>query len=191
MIKNTDIQSLEILIDQAKNGDKQAFSDLYRELYTPLFRFVKSRTGNHDRALDICQDVFIRWYKSLDTYEIKMKPLSYLMMIAMRLIINEGKKSSSVHLPDEAEEFIADTSLVSVEDVFDFNIDFEKVRSVFENLTENQKNVVSMRYVADADTETIAEALEISISNVRKIESRALQKIKELYFEKYENQNDS
>lgn len=85
-------ESLETLIYKAKNGDKTAFSTLYTELYTPLFRFVKSRTNNHEKSLDICQETFLKWYKSLDTYEIKMKPLSYLMMISMRLIINDGQK---------------------------------------------------------------------------------------------------
>ena len=187
MTKFEDSESLEILINQAKNGDKQAFSDLYSTLYTPLFRFIKSRTGNHDKSLDICQEVFLKWYKSLDTYEIKMKPLSYLMMIGIRLIINEGKKSGSVFLPEEAEEFVADENIVPADINFDLNLSFDKIKILFQDLTENQKNVVTMRYIADADTETIAEALEISLANVRKIESRAIQKIRELYILKYNN----
>ena len=187
MTKFEDSESLEILINQAKNGDKQAFSDLYSTLYTPLFRFIKSRTGNHDKSLDICQEVFLKWYKSLDTYEIKMKPLSYLMMIGIRLIINEGKKSGSVFLPEEAEEFVADENVVPADINFDLNLSFDKIKALFQDLTENQKNVVTMRYIADADTETIAEALEISLANVRKIESRAIQKIRELYILKYNN----
>ena len=187
MTKFEDSESLEILINQAKNGDKQAFSDLYSTLYTPLFRFIKSRTGNHDKSLDICQEVFLKWYKSLDTYEIKMKPLSYLMMIGIRLIINESKKSGSVFLPEEAEEFVADENIVPADINFDLNLSFDKIKILFQDLTENQKNVVTMRYIADADTETIAEALEISLANVRKIESRAIQKIRELYILKYNN----
>ncbi len=185
MTKYQDSESLEILIKQAKNGDKSSFASLYNELYTPLFRFVKSRTGNHDKALDICQEVFMRWYKSLESYEIKMKPLSYLMMISVRLIINDSKKLSSVSLPEEADDFIADDSLVSPEETFDFNLDFDKVKILFEELTENQKNVLTMRYITDADTESIAEALETTAANIRKIESRAIQKLKELYTEKH------
>ena len=131
MTKFEDSESLEILINQAKNGDKQAFSDLYSTLYTPLFRFIKSRTGNHDKSLDICQEVFLKWYKSLDTYEIKMKPLSYLMMIGIRLIINEGKKSGSVFLPEEAEEFVADENVVPADINFDLNLSFDKIKATY------------------------------------------------------------
>lgn len=180
-------KDLEILIKQAKNGNKDSFSILYKELYTPLFRFVLSRTRDKDKSLDICQDVFLRWYRSLESYEIKMKPLSYLMMISMRLIINDSKKSSSVSLPEDAEEFIEDEDLELASETFDFNTDLENIRDLFDELSENQKNVLTMRYVADADTETIAEALDTTHANVRKLESRALKKIKELYEVKHGN----
>jgi RNA polymerase sigma-70 factor (ECF subfamily) len=180
-------ESVENLINQAKNGDKVAFSSLYTELYTPLFRFVKSRTRDHEKSLDICQETFLKWYKSLDNYEIKMKPLSYLMMISMRLIINDTQKKKSLVLDEDSAEFIADESLVSASDTFDFDLDFNKVKELFEDLNENQKNVLTMRFIADADTESIAETMEISIENVRQIESRGLKKLRELYFNKYGN----
>ena len=187
---NLSSQELEILINKSKSGDKEAFATVYSNLYTPLFRFVKSRTNNHDKSLDICQETFLKWYKSLETYEIKMKPLSYLMMISMRLIINEGKRKSHISLSEEVEEYLADDSLDSSEIIFDFNLDFEKVESLFEELTDNQKNVLIMRYISDSDTETIAEALDTSLVNVRKIESRALLKLKSLYLNKYDNENN-
>lgn len=173
-------EELETLIKQAKTGDKAAFEVLYTKLYSPLFRFVKYRTRDHEKSLDICQDVFVRWYKSLDSYEIKMKPLSYLMMIAMRLIINDSRKASAVMMPEDAEEYIGDDSIESFDVTYDFKLDFENIKNLFEFLSENQKNVLTMRYVADADTETIAQALELTITNVRKIESRAIAKLKEL-----------
>ena len=178
-------ESLETLIYQAKTGDKAAFSALYTELYMPLFRFVKSRTGNHEKALDICQETFLKWYKSLDTYEIKMKPLSYLMTISMRLVINEGQKKKSLVLEDESEEYIADESIIDAGELFDFNTDFSNIKELFEELNENQKNVLTMRYIADADTETIAEALSTTIDNVRQIESRGLKKLRQLYIAKH------
>ncbi len=184
-MEDTNSKNLETLINKAKKGDKLAFSQLYNELYTPLFRFVRSRTGDHERSLDICQEVFLKWYNSFENYEIRMKPLSYLIMIATRIIINDSKKQNSVSLPDEAEEFIADENIVSFDINFDFNLDFNRIKNLFEELTENQKNVLIMRYISDADTETIAQTLDTNHANIRKIESRALQKIKELYELKY------
>jgi RNA polymerase sigma-70 factor (ECF subfamily) len=179
-------EELEILINKAKIGDKGAFEVLYTNLYTPLFRFVRSRIRDEEKAVDICQEVFLKWYNSLSTYEIKMKPLSYLMMISMRLIINESKKKKSISLPEGAEEYIADEA-ESIENILDFKVEIDKIKVLFEELNEDQLNVITMRYIADADTETIAEAIDTSIVNVRQIEHRALAKLRKLYIQKYES----
>ena len=115
-----------------------------------------------------------------------MKPLSYLMMIAMRLIINDTKKKKSVSLPDGAEEYIADGA-ESIEDILDTQVEIDKIKTLFEDLNEDQLNVITMRYISDADTETIAEAIDTTIANVRQIEHRALKKLRSLYLKKYEN----
>lgn len=172
------------LIEKAKNGDKNAFGELYNELYTPLYRFVLSRSRDKEKTLDICQDVFVRWYNSMDTYEAKIHPKSYLMMIATRLMINDSKKKSSVQLPEDADEFIADEA-DDIQDVLDFEADVAETKDLFQYLNEDQQSVLNMRYVSDLDTETIAEALEKTTENIRQIESRALRKLRNLYKEKY------
>jgi RNA polymerase sigma-70 factor (ECF subfamily) len=172
------------LIEKAKNGDKNAFGELYNELYTPLYRFVLSRSRDKEKTLDICQDVFVRWYNSMDTYEAKIHPKSYLMMIATRLMINDSKKKSSVQLPEDADEFIADEA-DDIQDVLDFEADVAEIKDLFQYLNEDQQSVLNMRYVSDLDTETIAEALEKTTENIRQIESRALRKLRNLYKEKY------
>ena len=172
------------LIEKAKNGDKNAFGELYNELYTPLYRFVLSRSRDKEKTLDICQDVFVRWYNSMDTYEAKIHPKSYLMMIATRLMINDSKKKSSVQLPEDADEFIADEA-DDIQDVLDFEADVAEIKDLFQYLNEDQQSVLNMRYVSDLDTETIAEALEKTTENIRQIESRALRKLRNIYKEKY------
>jgi RNA polymerase sigma-70 factor (ECF subfamily) len=167
------------LIELAKNGDKNAFGELYAALYTPLFRFVMSRSRDHEKTVDICQEVFVRWYKSLDTYEMKIKPLSYLMMIATRLMINDTQKKKSVMMPEDAEEFIADES-ESFDSILNTQIDFDRIKEKFTELSVEQQIVIEMKYISDLDNKTIAEALEKTEVAVRQLESRALKKLRDL-----------
>lgn len=69
---------------------------------------------------------------------------------------------------------MADESILDAGELFDFNTNFSNIKELFEELNENQKNVLTMRYIADADTETIAQALSINTDNVRQLESRGL-----------------
>jgi RNA polymerase sigma-70 factor (ECF subfamily) len=179
MNSSNDATDLIPLIELAKNGDKNAFGELYAALYTPLFRFVMSRSRDHEKTIDICQEVFIRWYKSLDTYEMKIKPLSYLMMIATRLMINDTQKKKSVMMPEDAEEFIADES-ESFDSLLNTQIDFARIKEKFTELSVEQQIVIEMKYISDLDNKTIAEALEKTEVAVRQLESRALKKLRDL-----------
>lgn len=167
------------LIELAKNGDKEAFGELYTALYTPLFRFIMSRTRDHEKTVDICQEVFVRWYKSLDSYEMKIKPLSYLMMISTRLMINDTQKKKSVMMPEDAEEFIADQS-ESFDSILNTQIDFARIKEKFTELSVEQQIVIEMKYISDLDNRTIAQALEKTEVAVRQLESRALKKLRDL-----------
>lgn len=179
MNSSNDATDLIPLIELAKNGDKNAFGELYAALYTPLFRFVMSRSRDHEKTVDICQEVFVRWYKSLDTYEMKIKPLSYLMMIATRLMINDTQKKKSVMMPEDAEEFIADES-ESFDSILNTQIDFDRIKEKFTELSVEQQIVIEMKYISDLDNKTIAEALEKTEVAVRQLESRALKKLRNL-----------
>jgi RNA polymerase sigma-70 factor (ECF subfamily) len=178
--------SISLLIIQAKNGDKQAFSSLYNEFYTPLYRFVMSRTRDQEKAKDISQEVFLKWYESLERYEEKMKPLSYLMMIAMRLIINEGEKKKSLYFTEDAEEFIEDKSINIFEDL-DLQIGFDRVRDLFTELSDDQRIILEFKYISDMKNSEISEMIGKTEEAIRKAESRALQKLREIYKQKYEN----
>lgn len=178
--------SISELIIQAKNGDKQAFSSLYNEFYTPLYRFIMSRVRDQEKARDISQDVFLKWYESLDRYEEKMKPLSYLIMIARRLIINESEKKKALYFEEDAEEYIKDESVDILKEI-DIKVSFEKIQDLFEELSEDQRTILELKYISDMKNNEISEVIEKTEEAIRKAESRALQKIRQLYKEKYEN----
>ena len=149
MLYNTEMNQIEnkesylkALILQAKKGDSQAFDSLYKMFYQPLFRFVLYKTKNRETSLDICQDTFLAWYKSLDTYIFDIKIENYLFFIANRLIINQSKKKVIYELSDEYEDILLDTNQKSIEEELDTKINFEKVESYFDNLTETEKDVL-------------------------------------------------
>jgi RNA polymerase sigma-70 factor (ECF subfamily) len=96
-----DKEKLTELILKAKQGDKEAFELVYIELYTPLYRFVLSRSRNVQTTQDICQDTFMRFYEALPRYEPDTHPLAYLFTIAKRLLINLSIKHKPVEIDEE------------------------------------------------------------------------------------------
>lgn len=172
-------------IQDAKTGDKNSFELLYLELYQPLYKFVLFKTHDVEKTKDIVQDVFFRWYKSLDTYTPDIKPLNYLITIAMRLIINESKRKKAITLDEDIGEII-ESQDQKIEEILNTNMEFEKVREIIEQeLSQSEQDVIILKYVDDLDNKELAQMLEKSEGNIRVIEYRGLKKIKDIYHKKY------
>lgn len=180
MGQNKSIENnIKTLVLQAKNGDSLAFDSLYNIYYQPLYRFVLYKTSDKELTLDICQDTFLAWYKSLETYVLDIKIENYLFFIAKRLIINNSKKKFAVELTEDLEESWSNNNqTLSLEEEIDISINFKEIEKSFEILNETEKDVISLKYISDRTNSEIAEIIGKNEVNIRQIEHRAIKKIK-------------
>ncbi len=107
-------QNPKSLIESAKKGDRRAFDKLYELYFTPVYRYVYLRVKDKSEVELIAQDVFIKVYKSLSTYEVKTaSPLSYFFTVARNTIIDYwrknrhqvsyGKEDVLIQIPDKED----------------------------------------------------------------------------------------
>jgi RNA polymerase sigma-70 factor (ECF subfamily) len=174
------VADLRLQIELAKAGDDSAKTEIYTELYTPIFKYTLSRTRDRALAEDITSEVFFKFLKSLPEYTSQTEsPLPYLYTIARNLIINHGLKKKSEHLPDEASEYIPDGKISQLEE----SSQREEVALVLQTLSllpDDQAEVIRLRYLSELTTEEIAGTLNKTLVNVRKLESRGLAKLRTL-----------
>ena len=57
------------LLNAARQGDAKSLRLLYRELWTPLWRYVAARPLSHEDAEDLCAQVFLRFLEKLADYD--------------------------------------------------------------------------------------------------------------------------
>ncbi len=78
LLTETNLESDTGLVDECRRGDSRAFDTLvnrYKDrVYNAAFRFL----GNHEEAADLCQEVFVRAYRAIDTFEGKAKVSTWL-----------------------------------------------------------------------------------------------------------------
>jgi len=76
------------LVEQCQNGDSTAFDEIVRRykdrVYNVVYRFV----GNHEDALDVSQEVFVRAYRGLQGFQGSSKMYTWLYSIAANLARN-------------------------------------------------------------------------------------------------------
>ncbi len=178
-------EEIRDLILLAKQGDAQAFGDVYEQLFTPLYRYVYSRCRDVELTNDICQQTFLRFFQALPGYEPEKSPLAYLFTIAKHLLINHGEKHAPVPFDEALVETTEDETVHIVEDAH-VRLLAESIDSFITALTSDEQEVVRMHFYGELSHKEIGEVLRKEEASVRKIKERALKKLRVLTRHLYE-----
>ena len=76
---------INALVDRARQKDARAFNELVRRYRPRIYALALHVTGSESDADDIAQDVFIRAYKALDSFEGRGEFFRWLYRIALHL----------------------------------------------------------------------------------------------------------
>jgi RNA polymerase sigma-70 factor (ECF subfamily) len=166
-------QKDEVLIAKARDGDMVAFKNLVERYEGKVAGVVKSMLGATAEAVDVGQEVFIRFYESLDQFKGESALGTYLIRICINLSLNELKKrkrQSDFFRPIEAaEEKGIDAVNTDIKELVQFEIN---------KLEEEFRVVVVLRMIEGYSTEETAEILKIPLGTVLSRLSRAQKKLK-------------
>ena len=78
-----------ILVEQAQNGDRQAFSELVRRHQASVYRSCYRILGHNEDAKDASQEAFLRAYRKLGTFQGRSSFKTWLLRVAMNVSLNE------------------------------------------------------------------------------------------------------
>ncbi len=80
------------LVQQAKQGNVDAFEDLARRYHEKIYQIILSLTKNHPDADDLAQETFMHAFKSLKGFKQKSSFYTWIYRIAVNLTLNYLKK---------------------------------------------------------------------------------------------------
>jgi RNA polymerase sigma factor (sigma-70 family) len=76
----------------AADGDREALSELVREIQHPLYRLALRFLGNPEDAQDACQEILIRIVTRLGTFERRSKFSTWAYTVAVRSLLRTRKR---------------------------------------------------------------------------------------------------
>lgn len=82
------------LVEGSLRGDPGAFDELVRRYRDRLYGVLYRYTGNHEDAMDLAQEVFVRAYRGLHAYRGQAEVSTWLYSIAANLARNRHRDSS-------------------------------------------------------------------------------------------------
>ena len=93
-------ERLKMLLQQLRNGDQRAFSDIYQEMKVPVFTVLVRMTGDRSLAEDLLQEVFLKIYQQPPQVE---KPRAYLFRMTRNLAVDVLRRSQPTESLEEQE----------------------------------------------------------------------------------------
>ena len=163
-----DVQDEKYHIDRIKAGDKEAFSwvvDRYKDLvYTVCLRMLSER----EEAGDAAQEVFIKSFRSIQSFREQSKFSTWIYRIAYNHCISEiRKKVKVIDLVDEMpEEEEKDKELNGLE-ALSREERTRYLQLALEALPETDAVVVTLFYYEELSLEEIAEVTGLTSGNIR------------------------
>ena len=172
---------IEMLVNKARTGDKDALTELYGVFREKIYRYVFFKCGNHADAEDITNEVFLRMIQSIANFQWKgIGFSSWLFKIASNLVIDYYRNKSRRNIESiEDRDYIGETNWEQISEFLDNRDLFQAIYKDTEYLTDLQKEVVNLRFIGDLSLKETAEAMSKNVNSVKAIQHAAIKKLKE------------
>lgn len=160
-----------LLINMYISGDESALEILVKRHQSKLYGFIYSKVSDRDIADDFFQETFIRVINTLKTkkfYDEKGKFLPWVMRIANNLIVDDYRKNQKIYMYRDTEEysiftFIKDDS-ISIDSIYEKEEVALEIKNLINNLPNDQREVLVMRYFHDLSFKEISELTNVSLN---------------------------
>src|SRR5437879_9279894 len=80
--------AIEALIQRCLQGDQVAWEQIVRQYWRKVFNVAYKFVGKHDEAEDLTQEIFLKIFKSLDTFDRRANFQTWLISISRNLCID-------------------------------------------------------------------------------------------------------
>lgn len=178
----------KLILKRALSGKKEAFSEIYDFYIIRIFRFIYLKTSSKETAEDLASEVFLRYWKRIKKgmedeslnetiADDKVKP--FLYKIARNLIIDFYRKKEilTVEIDSDIKDKIQDQKQDILADISKKEEIRELINSL-EQIKDEYREVVILRYVEDLPTIEIAEITGKTNGSVRVLLHRAVKALK-------------
>lgn len=166
------------LIHRAKAYDPEALSCIYERYYQGIYRYVYYRVGDQALAEDLTGDIFLKMLHGIESYSIQGVPFSaWLYRIARNRIIDHLRRQ-----PQKADLSLEEArveTIASSDSTLENALQREELLKAVQILTDEQRQVIILKFIDDLDNSTIAKVLGKTEGAIKSLQHRALDTLRQ------------
>jgi RNA polymerase sigma-70 factor (ECF subfamily) len=180
------------LVESARQGDTDAYRRLVEGYQDRLFGLIFSMVPNREQAEDLTQEVFVKAYFALASFEGGSAFYTWLYRIASNHCLDYLRKRRpaqvSIDRPvkEDSETTFQDTLEAPVSDAPEAPLEASsEAASLLDALDPEQKVILSLRELEGHSYEDLARMLKCPLNTVKSRLNRAREALKIAYEKKY------
>jgi RNA polymerase sigma-70 factor, ECF subfamily len=168
------------LVQEVRNGRRQAYTELMRRHQERVYWFVRKIVGTHEDADDVTQETFVKAYLNLGDFRGDSSFFTWIYRIALNGALNAVRKRQVV-------AYVRENDLISrlFPSGDDPHRELERketetqLQRAVAGLPEKQRAVFVLRYYEELSYEEISAILKTSVGGLKANYFHALRKIRE------------
>jgi RNA polymerase sigma-70 factor (ECF subfamily) len=174
---------------RVKAGDEAAFDYLLQKYRRPMMNFMYRMARNPAVAEELAQEVFLRVYRSRESYEASAKFNTWLYRIATNLAVNHARDTRHERAENTVRLDEPDQDTGTTPDLADGSLTAEQqmlhrermavIRDRVQALPERQRMAVIMHKYQQMDYREISEVMKLSESATKSLMYRAYETLRE------------
>lgn len=174
---NTEKSNDDILWNQLRVGDEEAFSLLFEKYFSTLVNYGKTLTGEPNTVKDCVQDVFVDIWTYRHTLNEAVVVKAYLLSCVRKRLARQHERE---HI------FLRTKDLDSLDFLFDFSIEdcliadeamaakVEQLNLLINKLPPRQKEALYLRYHQGLSVEQVSEVLNMNYQSTKNLLHRSI-----------------
>ncbi|MBI2994338.1 MAG: RNA polymerase sigma factor [Gammaproteobacteria bacterium] len=161
----------ELLRRYCQDSDQSGFSEFYGQESGRLWRYLRARGCSRDGAYDLLAESFLRFIQVV-CRDLRA-PVALLYRIAINLHIDGHRRAAAspvVSMDADADERPDESAQISDEQDY--------VRALLETLSEDEQNMLLLRYWIGLNHREVAETMNLPEGTVRRRCAAAIQQLR-------------
>jgi RNA polymerase sigma-70 factor (ECF subfamily) len=170
-ITSAQSQAADAIIERCLSGDQAAWEAIVRLYRRKVFNIAYKFVGRHDQAEDLTQDVFLKLYKSLDTFDRRANFQTWLISVSRNLCIDHYRSVRKERETINRDVDPSELAPVSADTPADYKLEQRDrvvlLRQALDALAPTLRTAVMLRDIQELTYQEIADRLKLPEGTVK------------------------
>jgi RNA polymerase sigma-70 factor, ECF subfamily len=163
--------AIDALIQRCLAGDQLAWEEIVRQHRRKVFNIAYKFTGKHDEAEDLTQDIFLKIFRSLHTFDRRANFQTWLVSVSRNLCIDHyrsvRKERETIDRDVDAGELTPAAATPSAYAELEQRGRVELLRRALAELQPTLRSAVMLRDIQELSYQEIADRLRLPEGTVK------------------------